>query len=1112
MSPQKLPPDHADRQAAIHARGVNVIADAGAGTGKTTLLVARLVEMVAPADDAHEPVSLGRIAAITFTRKAAGELKLRIREALLRELSNHHLSAVRRGRLADALALLDTAHVGTIHSFSDRLLRLRPVEARLSPSYEIVEDETALLDEAFAVFLQAIERGALADDLAGTSGEACADLTEATIVDALRAGMRVESREHEHGEFPGLDRLFQRLVATRDAPPVVPLPRRPDVARFDELVEELAGFLRGSAGEGDGTRFFLRTLARLRGLKGEADPTVILKELLRIPRTMPAKMRKSIEFLGDAAGWKAWKAFDGDDGKNPVRAKPLFDDLLRPYARWMARRLVATAPAVIATYEKVKARHRAVDQVDLLLRLRDLLRDRLDVRAEYQALFDHVFVDEFQDTDPLQAEIVLYLCEEEARAKTWRDVRPSAGKLTIVGDPKQSIYRFRRADIAVYAEVRAIVARGPHLVAKLSANFRSEPRLIGWLNHRFDEVLGTAVDGSPAFDPDQGTVVNEHLTPGREGSQALSVAVLPLASESDKKGAFRAVEVKALTAWLRWLVEGKKRDIVDPATGERRPARYGDVAILAMSTTQLPPLFPELDRLGIPYAARGGQMFLKDPLHRQFLLALRGIADGDDGVAQAALFRAPFFALDYDDLARERAAEEGSTHEGVVRARAAKAIVQDLRRRRLERTPGQTARDLLERTAFGRSIALGPNGAQRLDALRELCLALDTIAAAEALDFDGATARLRDWIDHPAQLDPPRPVGSDAVQILTAHQAKGLEFPIVVLWDSCADVPAYDRGSPYLVSADGTSWALSLEGVEWCEPDDDDLAGRELRYLHAERRRLIYVAATRARDLLVLPVAGDPNPKWISGCLAGGAPAEWMETFDPYVVGAEPAWAKEMPEPVAPSRGDGSRLAAEVSRAWGSASVAAAAPRFAPAAVSGEAHRVIEERDEEAGRPRPERKSRFGPVFGETVHRAIGIALAEPALSPAAAVARAAAATRLSEMRSEAAEDVGRALAALADAGLRRAPGPDLQLEYPVAFASGGKLLSGYVDLLAAEDGVVTVIDFKTDAPPKGDVHATHPAYVEQVRSYARILVDLGIAREAKGGLLFTAEAAIRWL
>jgi ATP-dependent helicase/nuclease subunit A len=1110
---RKPAPDQAARDLAIRARGVNVVADAGAGTGKTTLLVARLVELVAPADDGPA-LALGRVAAITFTRKAAGELKLRIREALLRELSRPGLGDLRRRRLADALAGLDTAHVGTIHSFADRLLRLRPVEARLSPSYEVVEDDAALVEEAFAAFLHAVEAGTLAEELAGRVDAEVARAAQAAFVDAMRAGLRVERRVFEHATLPGLDGLFQALVRTRDVRPAVPQARRPDLARFRELVDEYAGFARRSAGQGRGSCWVDATRRRLERARGEDDPVLVLKELLRC-RPPATAFRKGDDFPGDADGWALYKAFRGDGGQRALRTGALYEDLVQPFSRWLVRRLVAAAPAIVAAYQAVKARHRAVDQVDLLLELRDLLRRDRAARAGYQALLDHVLVDEFQDTDPLQAEIVLYLCERGAVAEDWREVALVPGKLTLVGDPKQSIYRFRRADIAVYAAVRAIVERGPHAVAKLQANFRCEPALVAWLDARFDDVLGRAPAGAPTFDEAAGTVANEPLLAGREGELPAAVQVLPLACEGGRKPAFRAAEAKALAKWVRGLVEGKRRTIRDPSTGEPRPAGYGDVAVLVASTFHLHLLFPELDRLGVPYAARGGSLFLGDPLHRQFLLALRALSDRDDGVAQAALLRPPFFAVDYDDLARERAADATSAHPGVLRARAALDLVRELRQGRFERSPGATARDLLERTAFGRAAALGPNGAQRLDALRELCLALDA-AAAEGLDFDGATARLRAWVDDPVQLDPPRPVASEAVQLLTIHQAKGLEFPVVVLWDACSDLAARDVRSPFVVDRTGASWAVDLDGLAWEEPAGGDVARREKRYLDAERLRLVYVAATRARDLLLLPVAGDPDPRRITGRLVAGAPPELMERLETYDAAAEPGWAAEVAPPAPRPTSDASPLAAHVNEAWRSAVARAARPRLAPAAVTGEAHARSEEpeRPDEAGPPRTARKSRFGRVFGDTVHAALGHALRDAALGPAAAVARAAAATGLAEHLAEAADDVARALAALEASGLRRPPGPDLQVEYPIALASGEKLVQGYVDLLGARAGRLAVVDFKTDAPPAGDVRDTHPAYVEQVRSYARILVALGLAPEGgvDAGLLFTAEGAVRWV
>ena len=438
--------------------------------------------------------------------------------------------------------------------------------------------------------------------------------------------------------------------------------------------------------------------------------------------------------------------------------------------------------------------------------------------------------------------------------------------------------------------------------------------------------------------------------------------------------------------------------------------------------------------------------------------------------------------------------------------------MEELRRRRLERPPGETARDLLEQTGLARAVAFGPNGAQRLERLRELCFELERLAAAEGLDYDGVTARMRDWALEPVALDPPRPVGTDAVQILTIHQAKGLEFPVVVWWDARAEMKPRHLEAQWFVERTGSAWAMRLDQLDWAEPEESDFLDREQAYQDAERRRLVYVAATRARDLLVLPLTGGSQ---VTKALAGDEKAPAVVVHEAWTDSGPPEWAKEVAPPAERRARVAEALAAEVETAWSAAAAESGRPRFAPRGVSAEAHRAVEgEAEGEAGARWKERTGRFGRVFGETVHLAIGIALREPALGAAGAVERAARETRLAENAAQAVEDVGRALAALEREGLRRVPGPDLRLEYPVAAPRDGTLLLGYVDLVASGDGEVRVVDFKTDAPPARDVRQSHPDYVEQVRTYARMLVELGVATEGKvrSGLLFTADGLVRWV
>ena len=1122
-SPARAPaPDQAERDAAVRERARNVLIDAGAGTGKTAILVDRLVEMVAPTAG-NAAVSIARIAAITFTRKAAGELRLRIRERLLEELARRDLTPARDGQLREAVGGLDTAHVGTIHSFADRLLRLRPVEADLSPTYEIAEDTEALVAETVDVLLHAVQSGTLAAELEGTPAAARAEEATRTVLFALAVGLRAASRETEFHVFHGLDGLVAGFVRQRDIPPPDGDPAAFDLAAFRAAAGEMVAAGERLTGASSGARWLRRTAAVLRSLGAVTEPLLILRalrpQLDRVPRTP----RKGTTYGGDGAAWDLWKTYS-EGGKQ--RKIPLRDDLCGPLDRWLATRLVRLFPVVVALYERVKTRHRRLDQLDLLIKLRDLLVANLEVRGEFQRLFDHVFVDEFQDTDPLQAEIILLLCEREPAARRWDQALLRPGALTLVGDPKQSIYRFRRADVAMYDRVRQVVAAQDALHATLSANFRSVPSLIGWLNDCFDVILGRSPDGAP-FDPATGRVFQQRLEAGRAGSQAPAVHVLPVSfPDGGKHNAeeYRALEGQALARYLRWLVTASGVTVIDPLDGQPRAATYGDVAVLAVSTWNLFHLFPWLDDAGIPYASRGGRLFLQDPLSRQFLLGLRGLADPDDGVAEAALLRPPFFALDPTDLVLERAERAGTAIPEAMSARLheARALILELRRGRLDRSPGVVALDLLDRTGFARVVALGPNGAQRLGRLRELCLVLSQLSASDGLDFDAVTARMREWAIEPVELDPPHPVGAEAVRILTVHQAKGLEFPVMVLWDGrLAWDTRIDQGA-WNMARDERGWTMSLDGLKWGEPADRDLRETEKAYLDAERRRVIYVAATRARDLLVLPRTGAPGPdKLVCTDLLAAAPPAWLHELDPFLPGAEPAWARAAGAATPPEPADASALSRAVQVQWEVAAAEAGRPRFAPAAIAGGVERIIVERipEEDAESTLAiagaSRAGRFGALFGGLVHRAIGLVLRDPELTALEAVQVAAAAMGRAEHLDEARADVERAITALHAEGHFRALGPDLQIEYAVAgLAEGGRLLSGYVDLVSSTAERLDVIDFKTDAPPRESAARSYPDYVAQVRAYGALLAASGAARDRaiRTGLLFSADGSIHWV
>jgi ATP-dependent exoDNAse (exonuclease V) beta subunit len=317
---------------------------------------------------------------------------------------------------------------------------------------------------------------------------------------------------------------------------------------------------------------------------------------------------------------------------------------------------------------------------------------------------------------------------------------------------------------------------------------------------------------------------------------------------------------------------------------------------------------------------------------------------------------------------------------------------------------------------------------------------------------------------------------------------------------------------------DERGWMIDLDGLRWEEPAGLGIRDMELAYQKAERQRVAYVAAARARELLIIPKAGEIKPGYfVCSDLIADAPADLVHEVPPYIDGREPDWARQKGAKAKPAPADGARVERDVSEWWTPRSAEAARPRFRPTSVSGESHAAPLDETEEAilAEPIKRREGRFGALFGTTVHHAIGLILRENALPAEEAVRRAADRFGLEEHLLECIADVTRAIGALRAEGLLRPLGSDLQVEYPVAAAwEGGQLLGGYIDLVSVSDDRLDVIDFKTDVPPEGPVERVYPTYTAQVQAYGR-LAEMSTAlgsRKLRCGLMFTADGEIRWL
>jgi ATP-dependent exoDNAse (exonuclease V) beta subunit len=457
------PADAAVRDRVVRDFDTTFLLEAGAGTGKTTVLVSRILALVRSGR-----ATLDRIVAITFTEKAAGELKLRLRDEIEKALETSGDES-ERARLLDATRDLERAPVSTIHAFTAALLRERPFEAGLDPGFAVAADiagERVLEDTWDAWF------------------DARMSAADPTLVRAFTLQLKVEDLRKA-----GRAMASQRDILGR------PEPRPPfNPAAFRDRVRESLTTLKPlkkscTDEEDDAYQQVLRLevfLARAERADGLALER-LLRELDvdankgRQPNWSPAQACKDTK-----AGLKSLK-----DAQTTYRQTSDAD---------LAWALRDTLRGFLDAYEQAKRERAVVDFADLLLKARDVLEREPAVRRYFQRRFDSILIDEFQDTDPLQAQIALLLAEDpeaEPPATTWKDVRLKPGKLFVVGDPKQSIYRFRRADIAIYDEVKRLIEASGGEVLPLTANFRTVPSVLEFVNERFKAVFSEEGDPQP---------------------------------------------------------------------------------------------------------------------------------------------------------------------------------------------------------------------------------------------------------------------------------------------------------------------------------------------------------------------------------------------------------------------------------------------------------------------------------------------------------------------------------------------------------------------------------------------------------------------------------------
>ena len=764
MMQHDQPADQQHRDRIQQSLDENLFVEAGAGTGKTTALVGRIVTLIASG-----AAEMAGLAAITFTEAAAAELRDRVRRDLEYAAEDESLDEGSRDRCRRAVSEMDAASIQTLHSFAQSLLRELPLEAGLPPGFEMLDPIEADLrfQQAWDQWLdESLESAELGPKLARALHLGL-NLDQLRLVASVLNGNYDLVADASIAEAPEPTLTIGNRLA-ESVTEIERLRRFSKIGIGDALFEhaaEVVALAQRLPAAGGGDRAYERALVRLLGWKRLSTRS------------------------GSQTNW------DKDDVTG-VNACKLLKDMLLELEGLRAEeigalRTAAFTPALEAIRKFVvnqSARRKEEGHAgfhDLLVWARDMLRDNPDARRRFQRRFHHLLVDEFQDTDPIQAEIAFFLAGDPANraesiSKDWEAIVPTPGKLFMVGDPKQSIYRFRRADIVTMARVRN------HLVHKstpLQQNFRSQQSIISWVNHVFSRWMRNE-DGSELQAEYRDLIATHGLS--NEGEAPPPAVYYVGESVSGNADSARRLEGQTVAVLARRIKE-ERWQVRSQEPGEWRDATYRDICLLLPSRTNLEALEQALEASDVPYRIESESIVLGTEDVRQLLNCLRAIDSPGDQVALVAALRSTAFSCSdvellqfVDDGGRFDYLHPGSATGPVAEALA---VLRESNKKCGLKPPDELIEEFIRERHL---VELSFDHRRPRERWRRLRFVVEQARAYQRAGGSSLRGFL-EWIERQVverarAVESPAPESDeDCVRIMTIHAAKGLEFPVVVL-------------------------------------------------------------------------------------------------------------------------------------------------------------------------------------------------------------------------------------------------------------------------------------------------------------------------------------------
>ncbi|MGG3466798.1 UvrD-helicase domain-containing protein [Neobacillus pocheonensis] len=798
--------------------GTNFLVEAGAGSGKTTSLVDRMVNLIYTG-----AAEIQEIVAITFTRKAADELKVRF-QSKLEEAWKKETDFDLKFRLGEALQNIERCFLGTVHSFCGKLLRERPIEAQLDLTFKELEEEDDwdILEEAWQQHLQTLmskapsqfdqfdEMGIAVDQLIPWLRR----LKEFSDVDWVTDLVHKPELRSKYQSFMLLINEAKKCIPEKE-------PER----GYDALQKAI-----------------LTAIQKARFIDPSKEKDIISIFSLFDKNLKPTfnrwESKEEANFYFDKIG----AVFEGE-------IKPL----LKAWKEYCHPKIVDFINRALLSYEGLKKQRSMLNFQDLMMHTSKLLRENPEVRRYFQEKYRYLLVDEFQDTDPIQAEIMFFLTGEDSNEKIWTKCKPKPGSLFVVGDPKQAIYRFRRADIDTYNRVKLLMEEHSGEVLQMTTNFRTLDTVTIVLNKIFEKHLPKV---ETVYQAAYRPLISYHKD---QGSQFSGVKRLSVPANFKMKEEVILKDAENIAATIHDLItQGYKAKDFMVLT------RYNDgVAVYAKM----------IEDIGIPVSISGEVIMGETREFQDLWILLKTFMDPADEVSFVAVLRGIFFGFSDEELYQWRMnngrfsiyAKVPPELSQEIKAKFEFALAKLQLCQKWIRTLSPTAaiEKIIEEIGFYPLLLKNGHGKRTYKSLLQMIEALRKQEVAGNTGYKQIVGALADRIFERtvvANIEEE----ADAVRIMNVHKAKGLEAPIVFLAHPQKSVNPESFLSQHIKREDQVSkgyFTFSTENgfgakevaipLEW-----EIHKAEELKYLVEEELRIIYVAATRAEKAVIISSNG----------------------------------------------------------------------------------------------------------------------------------------------------------------------------------------------------------------------------------------------------------------